>query len=79
MKISLLISRAHENGPQNRGDMIDVDDDEAARMIDAGQAVAAVALDVSAGDPIDPKAAKAAVAAAVEKAIPVGKPETAAQ
>ena len=79
MKIKLLVARAGAGFSQNRGDEIEVGDDEAARMIDAGQAVAAVALDVSAGDPIDPKAAKAAVAVAVEKAIPVGKPETAAQ
>lgn len=76
MKISLLISRAHENGPQNRGDTIDVDDDEAARMIEAGQAVAVA---VPAADQIDPKAAKAAQGAALEKAVPAGKPETAAQ
>jgi hypothetical protein len=38
MKITLLTSRATATGSQNRGDVIDVSDAEAIRMIDAGQA-----------------------------------------
>ena len=39
MKIKLLQSRAGINFSQNVDDEIDVDDDEAKRMIEAGQAV----------------------------------------
>lgn len=38
MKIKLLISRASAEGSQNVGDEIEVSNDEAKRMIDAGQA-----------------------------------------
>ncbi len=39
MKIELLVSRAGPAGVQNRGDVIDVGDAEAARMSEAAQAV----------------------------------------
>ena len=39
MKITLLVSRATNDGPQNRGDVIDVGNDEAISMIEAGQAM----------------------------------------
>lgn len=47
MKITLLVSRVSVAGAQNRGDVIDVPDAEAIRMIDAGQAqpVAKVAVE----------------------------------
>lgn len=38
MKIKLLVSRSGVDGSQNRGDIIEVLDAEAVRMIDAGQA-----------------------------------------
>lgn len=38
MKIKLLVSRATATGSENRGDVIDVDDGEAIRMIEAEQA-----------------------------------------
>lgn len=38
MKIRLLTARATATGSENRGDEIDVADDEAVRMIEAGQA-----------------------------------------
>ncbi len=38
MKIKLLTARATASGSQNRGDIIDVPEDEAGRMIEAGQA-----------------------------------------
>lgn len=40
MKIMLLVSRAGPAEANNRGDVIDVDQDEAIRMIEAGQAEA---------------------------------------
>lgn len=40
MQVRLLTSRATSSGAQNRGDVIDVDDAEAVRMIEAGQAEA---------------------------------------
>lgn len=40
MKIKLLTSRAGAGFSQNRGDVIDVPNDEAIRMIEAGQAEA---------------------------------------
>lgn len=40
MKVKLLIARATANGSENRGDVIDVSDDQAVRMIEAGQAEA---------------------------------------
>ena len=40
MKIKLLVARATANGAENRGDVIDVPDAEALRMIEAEQAVA---------------------------------------
>lgn len=39
MKVELLVPRASVDGSQNRGDIIDVDADEAARMIEAEQAI----------------------------------------
>ena len=39
MKIKLLVSRSGSDGAQNLGDEIDVDTDEAKRMIEAGQAM----------------------------------------
>ena len=39
MKITLLVSRATNDGPQNRGDVIEVGNDEAISMIEAGQAM----------------------------------------
>lgn len=39
MEVILLVSRAGPNGAQNVGDKIDVSNQEAIRMIDAGQAV----------------------------------------
>lgn len=38
MKIELLVPRVGPAGSQNRGDVIEVSDAEATRMIDAGQA-----------------------------------------
>lgn len=38
MKIKLLVSRATANGAEDRGDVIEVSDAEAVRMIAAGQA-----------------------------------------
>lgn len=38
MKINLLVARATATGAQNRGDVIEVADAEAIRMIAAGQA-----------------------------------------
>jgi hypothetical protein len=38
MKIELLTSRAAADGAQNRGDVIDLPDGEAQRMIEVGQA-----------------------------------------
>ena len=38
MNIKLLVSRASATGSQNRGDVIDVSNEEAKRMIEAGQA-----------------------------------------
>lgn len=40
MKIKLLVSRSGADGAQNVGDIIDVANDEAGRMIEAGQAEA---------------------------------------
>lgn len=40
MKIKLLVARATATGAQNRGDLVDVSDAEAVRMIEAGQAEA---------------------------------------
>lgn len=40
MKIELLVARATAAGSENRGDVIEVSDAEAIRMIEAGQAVA---------------------------------------
>lgn len=40
MKIKLLVSRSGADGAQNVGDIIDVTDGEAVRMIEAGQAEA---------------------------------------
>lgn len=39
MRVELLVDRAMAMGLQNAGDRIDVPDDEAVRMIEAGQAV----------------------------------------
>ena len=38
MRIKLLTARATATGAENRGDVITVDDAEAVRMIEAGQA-----------------------------------------
>lgn len=46
MRIKLLVSRAGPDIVQNRGDEIDVEDDEAIRMIDAEQAVPVRAVEV---------------------------------
>ena len=40
MKVKLLVSRALLAGPQGVGDEVEVNDVEAIRMINAGQAVA---------------------------------------
>lgn len=40
MKIKLLQARATATGSENRGDVIDVENAEAIRMIEAGQAEA---------------------------------------
>lgn len=40
MRIKLLVSRSGADGAQNRGDEIDIDSDEAIRLIAAGQAEA---------------------------------------
>lgn len=40
MKIKMLVSRAGLLASQNRGDIVEVADDEAIRMIEAGQAEA---------------------------------------
>lgn len=59
MKVRLLVSRAGAGFSQSAGDEIDVDTAEAARMIEAGQAV-----------PIrDQKVERATQKAAVEKAV----------
>lgn len=39
MKLRLLVSRSGPTLTQDAGEVIDVDDDEARRMIEAGQAV----------------------------------------
>tara|TARA_R110000822_G_scaffold89133_3_gene206100 strand:- start:1452 stop:1664 length:213 start_codon:yes stop_codon:yes gene_type:complete len=39
MKIELLVSRSGPSGTYNRGDVIEVNGEEAARMIEKGQAV----------------------------------------
>lgn len=41
IKVKLLVSRSGPAGTNNAGDTIDVSKDEAARMIEAGQAVPA--------------------------------------
>lgn len=46
MKIKLLTARASAYGSENRGDVIDVSDAEAIRMIEAGQAEAVRELPV---------------------------------
>lgn len=38
MKVKLLTARASAQGAQNRGDVVEVSNAEAARMIEAGQA-----------------------------------------
>ena len=38
MKVKLLVARAAATGAENRGDVVEVSDDEAVRMIEAGQA-----------------------------------------
>lgn len=38
MKIELLVARATLGGAQSEGDVVDVESDEARRMIEAGQA-----------------------------------------
>ena len=38
MKVELLVSRATATEAQNRGDVVEVSDAEAKRMIEAGQA-----------------------------------------
>lgn len=38
VKVKLLTSRATATGPENRGDVVDVSADEAARMVESGQA-----------------------------------------
>ena len=40
MQVKLLVPRAAAVGSQNRGDIVDVSDAEAIRMIEAGQAEA---------------------------------------
>jgi hypothetical protein len=40
MKIKLLVSRATATGAENRGQVVEVSDAEAVRMIEAGQAEA---------------------------------------
>jgi len=40
MKIKLLVSRAGPGISQNAGDVVQIENEEAARMIAAGQAVA---------------------------------------
>jgi hypothetical protein len=39
MKVKLLVGRASADFSQNAGDVVDVDINEGARMIEAGQAV----------------------------------------
>ena len=39
MKVELLTARATATGAENRGDIVEVSNDEAKRMIEAGQAV----------------------------------------
>jgi hypothetical protein len=38
MKVKLLVARATATGAENRGDVVDVSNAEAVRMIEAGQA-----------------------------------------
>jgi len=38
MQVKLLVSRVSATGAENRGEVVDVSNDEAVRMIDAGQA-----------------------------------------
>ena len=38
MQVKLLTARASARGAENRGDIVEVSDDEAVRMIEAGQA-----------------------------------------
>ena len=49
MKVKLLVSRAGHNFSQIAGEVVDVDDAEAKRMIDAGQAVPVEAEKATAG------------------------------
>jgi hypothetical protein len=60
MKIELLVSRAGPDISQSRGDVIDVSDAEGARMLAAGQAIAARAAprEITARKPRTEKAAK---------------------
>lgn len=44
MKVKLLVSRAGVGFVQNRGDEIEVSDDEGARMIEASQAIEIIGL-----------------------------------
>lgn len=44
MKVKLLVSRAGAGFVQNRGDEIEVSDDEGLRMIEAAQAIEIIGL-----------------------------------
>lgn len=39
MKVELLVSRVTAERAENRGEVVEVSNDEAARMIEAGQAI----------------------------------------
>lgn len=62
MRVELLVDRAGPMGVQSAGDRIDVPDDEARRMIEAGQAapVRAVAPERAVRQPRAERAARGA-------------------
>lgn len=51
MKVRLLVSRAGVGFSQNKGDIVDVSDAEAKRMLDRGQAEPVEAEKATAGPP----------------------------
>ena len=58
MKVALLVSRAGVGFTQNCGDIIDVGDDEAQRLIDSNQAKAVGGRKAASGKPVIEAAVK---------------------
>ena len=58
MKVELLVSRAGVGFTQNCGDIIDVGDDEAQRLIDSNQAKAVGGRKAASGKPVIEAAVK---------------------